>query len=41
MSLQDGVLSVEDVDKVMSHGLGPVWAFSGPFEACHLSANGK
>ena len=37
---QDDVLSVEDVDKVMSDGLGMRYAFMGPFETCHLNAEG-
>lgn len=34
-------MSVEDVDKVISHGLGLRYAFLGPFEVIHLNANGK
>ncbi|GMR50878.1 hypothetical protein PMAYCL1PPCAC_21073 [Pristionchus mayeri] len=38
--VKDGVLSVEDVDKVMSEGLGPRYAFYGPFGVVHLNAAG-
>jgi len=38
--IDDGVLSVEDVDAVMSHGLGMRYAFMGPFETAHLNAAG-
>nr|XP_015924932.1 lambda-crystallin homolog isoform X2 [Parasteatoda tepidariorum] len=38
--VQDGVMSVEDVDAVMSEGLGMRYAFLGTFETCHLNANG-
>ena len=37
---QDDVWSVEDVDKVMRDGLGMRYAFMGPFETCHLNAEG-
>ncbi|KAF5272431.1 hypothetical protein FQA39_LY07899 [Lamprigera yunnana] len=36
----DGILSVEDVDKVMSEGLGRRYAFLGPLETAHLNAAG-
>lgn len=36
----DGVVSVEDVDKVMSQGLGWRYAFLGPLETAHLNAEG-
>ncbi|KAF5276833.1 hypothetical protein FQA39_LY06385 [Lamprigera yunnana] len=36
----DGILSVEDVDKVMSEGLGWRYAFLGPLETAHLNAEG-
>ncbi|KAF7995538.1 hypothetical protein HCN44_006645 [Aphidius gifuensis] len=36
----DGVLSVKDVDTVMSEGLGMRYAFLGAFEAAHLNAEG-
>ncbi|KFM79276.1 Lambda-crystallin-like protein, partial [Stegodyphus mimosarum] len=38
--VQDGVMSVEDVDAVMSEGLGMRYAFLGVFETCHLNADG-
>lgn len=38
--IADGVLSVEDVDAVMSHGLGLRYAFMGPYETAHLNATG-
>ncbi|CAL1300597.1 unnamed protein product [Larinioides sclopetarius] len=38
--VQDGVMSVEDIDAVMSEGLGMRYAFLGPFETCQLNANG-
>jgi L-gulonate 3-dehydrogenase len=38
--LMDDVMSVEDLDKVMSDGLGMRYAFMGPFETCHLNAEG-
>lgn len=34
-------MSVEDVDKVMTDGMGMRYAFIGPFETCHLNAEGK
>ncbi|KHJ79340.1 3-hydroxyacyl-CoA dehydrogenase family protein [Oesophagostomum dentatum] len=36
----DNVLSPEDVDKVMSAGLGPRYAIHGPLQTVHLNANG-
>lgn len=39
--VQDGVMSVEDIDAVMSEGLGMRYAFLGVFETCHLNADGK
>ncbi|XP_034940056.1 lambda-crystallin homolog [Chelonus insularis] len=36
----DGVLSVKDIDTVMSEGLGMRYAFIGAFEAAHLNAEG-
>ncbi|XP_017882987.1 lambda-crystallin homolog [Ceratina calcarata] len=36
----DGILSVKDVDAVMSEGLGMRYAFLGAFEAAHLNAEG-
>ncbi|KAK9507231.1 hypothetical protein O3M35_007137 [Rhynocoris fuscipes] len=38
--LKDGVLNVEDIDKVMSEGLGMRYAFLGPLETAHLNAEG-
>lgn len=39
--VQDGILDVKDIDKVMSCGLGPRYAFMGPLETAHLNAEGK
>ncbi|XP_063218194.1 lambda-crystallin homolog [Bacillus rossius redtenbacheri] len=36
----DDILSVEDVDNVMSEGLGMRYAFLGPLETAHLNAEG-
>lgn len=38
--IQDDVISVEDVDTVMSDGLGMRYAFMGPWETAHLNALG-
>ena len=38
---QDGVVSPEDCDTIMSQGLGMRYAFMGPFETAHLNAEGK
>jgi len=38
--VKEDVLSVDDLDKVMSDGLGPRYAFVGPLEICHLNAEG-
>lgn len=38
--VEDGVLSVRDVDSVMSDGLGMRYAFLGPLETAHLNAQG-
>ncbi len=35
---QDGVISVKDIDLVMSEGLGMRYAFIGPIETMHLNA---
>lgn len=35
-----GILSVKDIDSVMSDGLGPRYAFLGPMETAHLNAEG-
>ncbi len=36
----DGVVSPEDCDATIKHGLGLRWAFMGPFETCDLNAPG-
>ncbi|XP_058510673.1 lambda-crystallin homolog [Solea solea] len=36
--VQDGVVSVKDIDLVMSEGLGMRYAFIGPMETMHLNA---
>ncbi|KAM7406904.1 hypothetical protein PAMA_002885 [Pampus argenteus] len=36
--VQDGIISVKDVDLVMSEGLGMRYAFIGPMETMHLNA---
>lgn len=38
--VSDGILSVADIDKVMSEGLGMRYAFLGPLETAHLNAEG-
>jgi len=38
--IADDVISVEDVDTVMSDGLGVRYAFMGPWETAHLNATG-
>lgn len=38
--IEDKVISVEDVDSVMSNGLGMRYAFMGPWETAHLNATG-
>ena len=38
--VSDNILNVEDIDKVMSEGLGMRYAFLGPLETAHLNANG-
>ncbi|VDK77209.1 unnamed protein product, partial [Cylicostephanus goldi] len=35
----EDILSPEDVDKVMSAGLGPRYAIHGPLQTVHLNAN--
>lgn len=35
-----GVLNVQDIDSVMSDGLGMRYAFLGPLETAHLNAEG-
>ena len=34
-------MSAEDIDKVMTHGLGTRYAFIGPFMTAHLNAEGR
>lgn len=36
----DGVITVEDLDATVKHGLGLRWAFMGPFETIDLNAPG-
>ncbi len=38
--VEEGVVSVADLDLTMSHGLGLRWGFMGPFEAIDLNAEG-
>ncbi|KAK6633830.1 hypothetical protein RUM43_001423 [Polyplax serrata] len=38
--VSDNILNVEDIDKVMSEGLGMRYAFLGPLETAHLNAAG-
>ncbi|QEM82320.1 3-hydroxyacyl-CoA dehydrogenase [Halomonas binhaiensis] len=38
--LQDGVISAEDLDKTVKHGLGLRWSFMGPLETIDLNAPG-
>jgi len=38
--VSDKVVSLEDIDKVMTEGLGRRYAFIGPFETAHLNAEG-
>ncbi|KAF6016376.1 hypothetical protein EB796_025305 [Bugula neritina] len=38
--VQDDVMSVEDIDKVMSYGLGHRYAFMGPLQTALLNAEG-
>ncbi|KAK3605180.1 hypothetical protein CHS0354_012986 [Potamilus streckersoni] len=38
--VRDNVISVEDFDIVMKHGLGRRYAFMGPFETTYLNAEG-
>lgn len=37
---EDGVASLADIDRTVSEGLGPRWAFMGPFETIDLNAPG-
>ena len=36
--LREGVASVQDIDRAVSEGLGPRWAFTGPFMVEELNA---
>jgi L-gulonate 3-dehydrogenase len=38
--VQDGVVSAQDLDDTVRHGLGLRWAFMGPFETIELNAPG-
>ena len=38
--VRDGVISAEDVDATVKHGLGLRWSFMGPFETIDLNAPG-
>ena len=38
--VEQGLATVEDIDKTISHGLGLRWAFMGPFETIDLNAPG-
>lgn len=38
--VEEGVMSVEDVDRTVSSGLGLRWSFMGPFETIDLNAPG-
>ena len=38
--VRDGVASVEDIDTVMTEGLGPRWSIIGPFETVDLNTRG-
>lgn len=38
--VEDGIISVADLDKTVSEGLGLRWAFMGPFETIDLNAPG-
>jgi len=38
--VRDGVMSAKDVDTVMTKGLGLRYACIGPFQTCHLNAEG-
>ncbi|WP_282608578.1 3-hydroxyacyl-CoA dehydrogenase [Pelagibius sp. Alg239-R121] len=38
--VRDGVVSPEDLDKTVKHGLGLRWSFMGPFETIELNAPG-
>ena len=38
--VEDGYITVEDLDKTIAHGLGLRWSFMGPFETIDLNAPG-
>lgn len=38
--VRDGIVSPEDADKTIKHGLGLRWSFMGPFETIDLNAPG-
>lgn len=38
--VEDGVLDVDDIDKVIKDGIGTIFAFLGPFEMLHLNYEG-
>ncbi|CAG9759863.1 unnamed protein product [Ceutorhynchus assimilis] len=38
--VNDGILSVQDIDKIMAYGLGMRYAFLGTLETTHLNAEG-
>lgn len=38
--VQEGIISPDDLDRCMRDGLGPRWAFLGPFETMDLNAPG-
>lgn len=38
--VRDGVLSVDDVDRLVRHGLGRRWSVIGPFETADLNTRG-
>ena len=38
--INDGIISPEDIDKVISQGLGLRWAFLGPFEGVDMNSAG-
>lgn len=39
--VEEKILNVEDIDKVISEGLGMRYAFLGALETAHLNAEGK
>ena len=38
--VDDGIIDVDELDRVMIEGLGPRWALSGPFETAELNTPG-